>query len=236
MIRAAFRALLRRYGPQRWWPGGSRFEIMAGAVLVQHAAWSGAERAVAALKARGLLDPRRLLAVSPSRLAALVRPAGSPRVKARRLRALSAWLLAKPPGTPSRSALLAVPGIGPETADAILLYAYGRAEFVAGAYARRVLARHGLAPEGAGYAAAKSLFERSLPRDAALFNEYHALLTALGKEHCRAEARCAGCPLERFLEKKKPPASRPGAVGVVLSARPGAPRRRWPERRPRGSR
>jgi endonuclease-3 related protein len=236
MIRAGFRALLRRYGPQRWWPAESPFEVMAGAVLVQHAAWSGAERAVAALRKRRLLDPRRLLAVSPARLAALVRPAGSPGVKTRRLRALSAWLLAKAPGTPSRDELLSVHGIGEETADAILLYAYGRPEFVADAYARRVLARHGLAPEGAGYAAAKSVFERALPRDAGLFNEYHALLVAVGREHCRTEARCAGCPLERFLGKEKAPGLPAGGLKLDLSARPGAPRPRRRARPPRGSR
>ena len=210
-----YRALGRRYGPQRWWPGRTPYEIAVGAVLTQHTAWPYAARAVAALRAAGLLGPRRLAATSAAALARAIRPAGTPRVKARRLRALTRWLLARTGGRfaplaglplgPLRRELLAVPGLGPETADAILLYAAARPVFVADAYARRVLERHRLLARGAGYEDARRFVEAHLPSDPALFNELHALVVAVGKAHCRARPRCAGCPL-RFDLRGRPPA------------------------------
>jgi endonuclease-3 related protein len=198
-------ALLDRFGPQGWWPGRTPDEIAAGAILTQHTAWTNAARAVAALRARRLLRPRRLVALSEAALSAVIRPSGTYRVKARRLRAFARWLLARFDGrwTAVRRAslpglrreLLDVSGLGPETVDAILLYAAGRPTFVADGYVRRVLSRHGLLAPGVGYEAARGFIEAHLPSDPALFNEFHALLVAVGKSHCRSVARCETCPL-----------------------------------------
>jgi endonuclease-3 related protein len=210
-------ALFRRFGPQRWWPGRTPYEIAVGAILTQHTAWTNAARAVAALRARRLLEPRRLAAQDEAALATVIRASGTYRLKARRLQAFTRWLLERfggrwaglrrAPLGPVRGELLAVPGLGPETVDAILLYAAGRAVFVADAYARRVLVRHRLLPPGTGYEAARRYLEAHLPSDPALFNEFHALLVAAGKAHCRATPRCAGCPL-RFDLRGRPPSRR----------------------------
>jgi endonuclease III related protein len=186
-----YRDLRRRYGPQHWWPGRSAFEVAAGAILTQHTAWTNAARAVAALRGRGLLTPARLVAVPEAELAAVIRPAGTYRVKARRLRAFTQWLLARSGGRfhdlrraplgPLRRDLLTVAGLGPETVDAILLYAAHRPVFVADAYTRRVLGRHGLLSPSAGYEEARMFIESHLPSDPALFNEFHALLVAGAK-------------------------------------------------------
>jgi endonuclease-3 related protein len=200
-----YRALLGELGPQGWWPARTPFEVAVGAILTQHTAWTGAARAVAALRAGGLLRPHRLAARDVSEVAALVRPAGTYRLKARRLLDFTRWLLTRFDGDfggmrraplgPLRRDLLAVPGLGPETADAILLYAAGRPVFVADAYTRRVLVRHRLLPPGADYETARAFLEAHLPSDPALFNEFHALLVAVGKTHCRTVARCDDCPL-----------------------------------------
>jgi endonuclease-3 related protein len=209
-----YAALLARFGPQRWWPARSRFEVAVGAVLTQHTAWGGVERAVARLRRGGWLEPRRLAALPLARLGPLIRPAGTYRVKARRLQALARWLVARfggrlermerEPLAALRADLLGVPGIGPETADSILLYAANRPVFVVDAYARRVLFRHRLVPRRIGYEALRALLEAHLPRDPRLFNEYHALLVAVGKRYCRARPRCEGCPL-RFDLRGRPP-------------------------------
>lgn len=200
-------ALAEAYGPRGWWPGDSPTEVAIGAVLTQNTAWRNVERAIAALKAADCLHFGRIAGLSEEALGALIRPAGTYRVKARRLAALAAWVagrggtieaaLAGETGA-VRASLLEVSGVGPETADAILLYAGGHAVFVVDAYARRVLVRHGLLRGGERYGEVQAAFERALPRDARLFNEYHALLVEVGKRHCRARARCAGCPLERW--------------------------------------
>ncbi|HXG04889.1 MAG TPA: endonuclease III domain-containing protein, partial [Candidatus Binatia bacterium] len=174
-------SLLDRFGPQGWWPGRTAFEVAAGAILTQHTAWTNAARAVAALRERRLLDPRRLAACSAAELAPVIRSAGTYRIKAERLLTFTRWLrrrfrggftgLRRAPLGPLRRELLDVPGLGPETVDAILLYAAGRPVFVADAYVRRVLARHRLLPAGAGYEEARAYLEAHLPSDPALFNE-----------------------------------------------------------------
>jgi endonuclease-3 related protein len=184
-------ALLRRFGPQRWWHGRTPFEIAAGAILTQHTTWATAARAVAALRARRLLDPGRLLAAPEADLGTVIGPAGLHRIKARRLLAFTRWLidrhggrfhgLRRGPLPPLRADLLAVPGLGPETVDAILLHAAGRPVFVADAYARRVLARHRFLAPGTGYEQARAFVEAHLPSDPALLKEFHALLVAAGK-------------------------------------------------------
>jgi endonuclease-3 related protein len=163
------RDLLRRFGPQHWWPGRSAYEIAVGAILTQHTAWTSAARAVTALRARGLLTPARLTALPEDELAQVIRAAGTYRLKARRLRAFTAWLLERfdgrfgglrrAPLAALRRELLGVSGLGPETVDAILLYAAHRPVFVADAYARRVLSRHRLLPPAAGYEEARAFVE-----------------------------------------------------------------------------
>jgi endonuclease-3 related protein len=186
-----YRDLLRRFGPQHWWPGRSAFEIAVGAILTQHTAWTNAARAVAALRARRFLTPARLAAVPEAELAEVIRTAGTYRLKARRLRAFTDWLLVRfggrfhglrsAPLGPLRRELLQIAGLGPETVDAILLYAAHRPVFVADAYTRRVLGQHGVLSPTAEYEEARAFIEAHLPSDPALFNEFHALLVAAGK-------------------------------------------------------
>lgn len=207
-------ALHARYGPQGWWPARSRFEVAVGAVLTQHTAWPGVERAIDNLRAARRLGPRRLARLALPRLGRLIRPAGTWRLKARRLHALAAFFLARGGGRLDRlrgvpletlrAQLLAVPGIGPETADAILLYALGRPVFVADAYTRRVLSRHRIVPADIGYEELRRGVERRLPSDPTLFNELHALLVAVAKSHCRAQPHCQGCPLRFDLRGRRP--------------------------------
>jgi endonuclease-3 related protein len=200
-----YRALLAHHGPQGWWPARTAFEVAVGAILTQHTAWTGAARAVAALRAHGLLAPHRLAACDVATLGALVRPAGTYRLKAQHLLDFTRWLLTRfggdframrrAPLGPLRREVLAVRGLGPETADAILLYAAGRPVFVADAYTRRVLVRHGLLGRDTGYEEARAFLEAHLPSDPALFNEFHALLVAVAKTHCRTIPHCEACPL-----------------------------------------
>ncbi|WP_309474768.1 endonuclease III domain-containing protein [Dissulfurirhabdus thermomarina] len=202
-----YHQLYRHFGPQGWWPGQTPLEICVGAILTQNTNWRNVERAIAALAARGLITSVEALERVPEpELAELIRPAGYFNVKARRLKDFLRFvregfggdlgaMLAEALET-IRPRLLAVRGIGPETADSILLYAGSHATFVVDAYTRRILGRHGIAP-GAGYETVRELFMSHLPRDAALYNEYHALLVALGKHRCRPrQPRCGGCPLE----------------------------------------
>ncbi len=208
-LRAVFDALLARFGPQRWWPARGRFEMMAGAILTQNTAWTHVERAIANLRRAGVLTPRAMHRAPVRRLAGWIRPAGYFNVKARRLRALTGWLMAAWGGdlrrmlreepAALRSRLLAVHGVGPETADSILLYAAGRPFFVVDAYTRRLLHRHGWLAGRPSYDEVARVFTRRLPRDAALYNEFHALIVALGKHYCRARPRCEECPLRPFL-------------------------------------
>jgi endonuclease-3 related protein len=209
-----YTALYRRFGPQRWWPGRSPYEIAVGAVLTQHTAWGNAARAIAHLRARRLLTPARLSRVDLGTLARVIRAAGTPQVKARRLRSLTRWIvdhvdgrmhrLRELPLDSLRASLLEVPGVGAETADAILLYAAGRPVFVADAYARRVLARHRLIDGRAGYEEARRWLEAHLPSDPELFNEFHALLVAVGKSNCRSLPRCEDCALRFDLRGRRP--------------------------------
>jgi len=209
-----YSALHARYGPQGWWPARSAFEVAVGAVLTQHTAWPGAARAIGNLHAARRLEARRLAGLSPAALGRLIRPAGTWRLKARSLLALTRFLLERAGGRPERLRgaplaplrrdLLAVPGIGPETADAILLYAAGRPVFVADAYTRRVLSRHRIVPRRGDYETLRHFLEGHLPGDPALFNELHALLVAVAKAHCRARPSCEDCPLAFDLRGRRP--------------------------------
>ncbi len=205
-----YAALFKAYGPQYWWPGDTPFEVMVGAVLTQNTAWSNVEKAIANLKCEGVLTPRGIGRLRQQRLAALIRPSGYFNIKARRLKSLVDLILAGYGGSvrrmlgdePSalRSNLLAVNGVGPETADSILLYAAGRPVFAVDAYTRRIFTRHGFLSEEEGYDDFQRFFMKHLPADTALFNEYHALIVRAGKECCRkSKPVCAVCSLGRFL-------------------------------------
>jgi endonuclease-3 related protein len=195
------------FGPQHWWPGETPFEVMVGAILTQNTAWSNVERAIANLKAAGALDGAALLDLPDATIAELIRPAGYFNVKTRRLKALCAYLRAEDVlGAPERLVgraepaelrrrLLAVHGIGAETADCILLYALDLPSFVVDAYTRRIFTRLGVLTGDESYATIQALFHAHLPRDRALYNEYHALIVRLGKMACRPKPRCRDCPL-----------------------------------------
>jgi len=201
--------LLTAYGPQGWWPGETPFEVMVGAVLVQNTAWKNVEKAIENLRQADLLEPNRLFATVPEELEELIRPAGYFRLKARRLRNLLALVVEQYAGSLEqmfasdaetlRAELLAVNGIGPETADSILLYAANKARFVVDTYTQRVFKRHGWLEEEADYHATQAHFESNLERDSTLYGEYHALLVRVGHLHCRKTARCEACPLEDLL-------------------------------------
>ena len=200
-------ALFDHFGPQHWWPGETSFEVMVGAVLTQNTAWTNVERAIAALQANTALSVTAILTLSDSALASLIRPAGYFNVKTRRLKALCQFLadsgiayhpqqLATQTPLPElRKRLLTVHGIGEETADSILLYALNLPSFVVDAYTRRSFTRLGLLAGNESYATIQGRFHTALPTDHALFNEFHALIVALGKHYCRPKPRCADCPL-----------------------------------------
>jgi len=201
-----YRLLLERFGPQRWWPAETPFEVAIGAILTQNTAWTGVARAIGNLRAIDALRPQRLAELDLAELEQRIRPAGFFRQKAARLQDFATYLLARHGGDMARlcagelplarERLLARPGIGPETADAILLYAGGRPSFVIDAYTRRIFSRLGQISGSEPYADLRSFFMDRLPRDAALYNEYHALLVALAKRHCRKRSpACPDCPL-----------------------------------------
>jgi endonuclease-3 related protein len=209
-----YQRLFDAFGPQHWWPGQTPFEVLIGAVLVQNTSWKNVEKAIANLREADLLDARALYGVPGEELEELIRPAGYYRVKARRLRNLLRWLVERYDGSLEqmfqtdlatlREDLLRVNGVGPETADSILLYAGGLPTFVVDTYTHRVLARHGWIEFEADYHAIQEYFESGLQRDAAMYNEYHALLVRLGHLHCRKTPRCEGCPLAALLPEGGP--------------------------------
>jgi endonuclease-3 related protein len=201
-----YNTLYNAFGPQHWWPGDTPFEIAVGAILTQNTNWGNVEKAIKNLKKDNVLDAEILHKMSHKRLASLIRPAGYFNIKAKRLKNFLSYLCnhcsgsMKKMGTGDthilRENLLDVNGIGPETADSICLYALERPVFVIDAYTKRVLNRHGLAPEKATYHELQEFFHKNLPPDVDLFNEFHALLVMLGKHYCKPKPKCEGCPLE----------------------------------------
>ncbi len=185
-VRDVYERLAERYGPRGWWPADSPFEVIVGAILTQRTAWTNVEKALANLKQAGALSPAAMRALSVDELAELIRPSGFYRSKARKLLAFLAMLaerfegdlerLLAAPSAELRASLLATHGIGAETADAILVYAARQPFFVVDAYTRRTFSRLGVRPDGDTYSAWQGLFEESLPRDAAVYGEYHALI------------------------------------------------------------
>lgn len=210
-----YQELLAHYGPRNWWPSrsGDPWEIMLGAVLVQRTSWTNVERSLDRIEAAwgraGLADPEKLLAATEVELAALIRPSGHYNSKPRKLRNLARFVIdaggVKSLATSQvstlelRAALLSLWGIGPETADAILLYALGRPIFVADAYALTLASRWGLLPTDATYDEIQALFMDNLPHEKELFGEYHALIVEHGKQTCKPRPHCHICSLNRPL-------------------------------------
>lgn len=214
-LRRAYDWMRRHYGHQHWWPGETPFEVCVGAILTQNTSWANVERAIVRLKAARVLDPTALYALSDSQLAELIRPAGYYNVKARRLRSFLKVLVEDFAGdlprffegetAGVRDRLLAIKGIGPETADSMLLYAGGHTSFVVDAYTRRIFHRHGWAPAGASYRELQALCAAALNEKTGLerldyWQDYHAQLVNVAKDFCRArQARCERCPLRELL-------------------------------------
>lgn len=200
-----YQRLFDAFGPQHWWPGRTRFEIIVGAILTQNTSWTNVARAIANLQAAGCLEPDRLHALDAADLEPLIRPAGYFRLKAKRLRNFTQWLFDEYGGALEtldavetrrlREELLGISGIGPETADSILLYAMDRPVFVVDTYTARVAVRHGLIEPDINYEQLQYLFESNLEPDVQLFNEFHALLVRTGKDFCKPTPRCPACPL-----------------------------------------
>jgi endonuclease-3 related protein len=200
-----YRILYQSYGPMHWWPGETPFEVMVGAILTQNTSWKNVEKAIERLKESGVLNPKGIRELRSSALASLIRSSGYFRIKAKRLKAFIEFLFDDYGGSIKRmkrervgvlrQKLLGVKGIGPETADSILLYGLEKPIFVVDAYTKRILSRHGILSEKASYEKVQKLFMEHLLRDEKLFNEYHALLVHLGKTLCQKIPRCDQCPL-----------------------------------------
>jgi endonuclease-3 related protein len=197
--------LYDRYGPQHWWPADTPFEVAIGAILTQSAAWTNVEKAISNLKTAGVLSPESLRRLPGEELARLVYPSGYYNAKARKVKAFVEHLgnrhgdslekLFSLNTRTLRAELLTIHGIGPETADSIILYAALKPVFVIDAYTRRVVQRLGLGPPRDDYDSLQRLFTESLPADVEMFNEYHALLVRHGKDVCRKVPRCDRCCL-----------------------------------------
>lgn len=244
-LRAFYRELMAMWGPQDWWPAHTRFEVIVGAFLTQNTAWTNVERALRGLRAEGVLNLNGVRHTPLPKLARMVRSSGYFRQKAKRLKNFVSYLDAHyggslermfaQPTAKLREELLALNGVGPETADSILLYAGGHPVFVVDAYTRRILERHGLITAKTRYQDIRQLVERAFGQEipagldqpptsplpgrrrhkfairrasatARAFDELHALLVQTAKHHClKAEAKCSGCPLERFLHRRLEP-------------------------------
>lgn len=209
LLTGIYQRMYAAFGPQYWWPAETPFEVCVGAILTQNTAWKNVSRAISRLKHAGILSPSGLYNLSHSALAELIRPAGYYNIKASRLHNFLELLMNDFGGEldavfsqgmdQARITLLSVKGIGPETADSMLLYAGGQPSFVVDAYTMRILMRHDIIDENADYDSLRELFMHGLPSDAVLFNEYHALLVRMGKSFCRKRIPvCEECPLSGF--------------------------------------
>lgn len=205
-----YQAMLSSHGHRRWWPGDTPFEIMVGAILTQNTAWKNVEKAITGLKRERLLSISGLRKVPLAKLAKVIRPSGYFNQKAKKLKALirhmdqeyggSLKRMKHQPLPALREKLLKVWGVGPETADSILLYALEKPVFVVDAYTKRIFLRHKWIDESSDYHQIQQLFMKWLPHDQKLFNDYHAQVVAVGHHYCRrSQAFCKECPLESFL-------------------------------------
>jgi len=210
-----FQTMSQALGPMDWWPARTPFEVILGAILTQSTSWTNVEKAIANLRAARIITPSAIRKVRTARLAELIRPSGYFRQKAKKLKAFSRFLQHQYGGSLKRmfatsvpalrEELLSVHGIGPETADSILLYAGNKPVFVVDAYTHRMFARHGVTDGKPDYEAVRAMFENALPRDPRLLNEYHALIVNTGKQWCRKSApRCESCPLRELLPESSP--------------------------------
>lgn len=215
IIYKIYKRLFSYYGAQNWWPGEDPFEIAIGAILTQNTNWTNVEKAIKNLKDAKVLNPKKLHEIPRVKLAELIRPAGYYNVKTERLKAFVRFLITEfsgdmermrtEEGLSLRKKLLSVHGIGPETADSILLYALNKPVFVIDAYTKRVLSRHGIMSYKATYDEYQKLFHKELDEDVSLFNEFHALIVRVGKDFCRSTPKCEKCPLNLnilFPDKK----------------------------------
>ena len=210
LLKELYDTLWAAWGPQGWWPGDTPFEVAVGAILTQNTNWGNVAQAITALKREELLTPQALHDLPESELARLIRPAGYYNLKARRLKNFLDFLandyqysmahMADAELERLRPALLGVKGIGPETADSILLYALDKPTFVVDTYTFRILSRHGLILEACSYEELRQLFMEHLPPAVPIYQEYHALLVRLGKAWCRPQPRCPDCPVEGWPE------------------------------------
>ncbi len=228
MLLHIYKTLLNKFGPQGWWPvtppghvipvydkgprtNRQRLEVIFGAMLTQNTAWKNVEKAVISLNQKGLIDARKLLKLRKDYLAKLIRPSGYFNQKAIKLKEVSRHIVKKYHGDMElmmerplksmRKELLEIHGIGPETADSILLYSFQKPSFVVDAYTKRIISRYGLCEKSIIYDELKALFEKSLPRDAKLYNEFHALFVRLGKDICKKKPLCEVCPLKKKCRK-----------------------------------
>ncbi|MCD6215852.1 MAG: endonuclease III domain-containing protein [Candidatus Aenigmarchaeota archaeon] len=201
MLKKVYEILLNRFGPQGWWPVYSKnkkYEICIGAILTQNTAWNNVEKALSNLRKDNLLEPKEILRISEKKLKRLIKPAGFFNQKAKRIKRFTKFFLDNP--DPTREELLAIKGIGPETADSILLYAFNKPEFVIDAYTKRIFSRFGLI-KTQKYSKIKLLFEKRIKKDVKIYKEYHALIVKLAKEYCRKKPICERCPLKNICKK-----------------------------------
>ena len=214
-----YRAMLAEYGCQGWWPvinsktllceyhagaprnNADKFEICAGAVLTQNTAWANVQKALINLKRIGALSPKKILSLKRETLLAAVRPCGYFNQKSKKLVRFSEFYLSLRGRTPTREELLSVWGVGKETADSMLLYAYSVPVFVVDAYTRRIFSRLGLVREKEEYDTIRKFFEKNLEKDAKLFQEFHALIVEHAKRHCAKKPECSGCPFSKFCRR-----------------------------------
>ena len=208
-----YQKLYQAYGPRDWWPAETSFEVMVGAILTQNTSWRNVEKAIQKLKGKGVLNPEGIHDLKKSQLASLIKSSGYYRVKTDRVKAFVNFLFEEFDGDLKRMGrerlgelrekLLGVKGIGPETADSILLYGLKKSIFVVDAYTKRILSRHKMISENTAYEEVQKLFMEHLPLDEKLFNEYHALLVHLGKTVCKKIPRCDICPIKSIVHKIK---------------------------------
>ena len=212
VFKKIYEKLFATFGPQGWWPASSPFEVAIGAILTQNTNWKNVEKAINNLKKHCLLSPKKLKEIDEKKFSMMIKSAGYYNQKAKKIKEFVKFLIENYNGKMEemkkenpedlREKLLSIKGIGRESADSILLYALDMPVFVVDAYTYRIMLRHGLIYEDITYDELKELFEKNLPHDVKIFNEYHALLVKVGKEFCKKSVpKCNGCPLEEFLEK-----------------------------------
>lgn len=209
IVRNIYKRLFTVSGHQHWWPGNTQFEVIVGAILTQNTNWGNVEKAINNLKQAKCLNPKSLNSISKKKLASLIKPAGYFNVKAKRLKNFLFFLfndykgslkaMAKQDWPALRQELLKVNGIGPETADSILLYAFNKPIFVVDTYTKRIFSRHGIVNDDSDYMDIQDLFMKTLKHDVQLFNEYHALIVNTGKYFCKPKRQCEQCPLNKRM-------------------------------------